>query len=56
MPEKLNKINEGISPIDDEYIMLYLNGKDEDGAPLTLNLTATTNGVDCQVVLTHFYV
>ena len=44
VPEKVNKINEGISPIEDEYIMLYLNGKDEDGAPLTLNLTATTNG------------
>ena len=54
VPGKVEKINSGISPIEDEYITLYLSGKDEDGAPLSLALTATTDGR--AVYLTSDYV
>lgn len=44
IPEKVRNINKHISPIKDEYISLYLSGKDEDGVELKLNLVATTSG------------
>ena len=37
IPEKVDKINQGISPIQDEYIEKYLSEKD-------LNLVATLDG------------
>lgn len=39
LPEKVEKINNRISPIQDEYIEKYLLDKD-------LDITATTNGID----------
>lgn len=44
LPQKVKMINTHISPIEDEYIIRYLNGKDEDGKAITLNIKATTNG------------
>ena len=40
--EKVDKLNDGISPIQDEYIERYLNEAAE--GKRSLNLTATTNG------------
>lgn len=44
IPEKVEKINKGISPIQDEHIEKYLSGKDVDGNPIKLDLTATLDG------------
>ena len=44
VPEKVEKINKKISPIQDEYIERYLAGKDADGQPIALNLVATLDG------------
>ena len=44
IPEKVELINNRKSPIQDEYIEKYLTGTDASGAPVTLNLTATTDG------------
>ena len=44
IPEKVELINNRKSPIQDEYIEKYLAGTDASGAPVTLNLTATTDG------------
>ena len=44
VPEKVEKINKKISPIQDEYIEKYLAGKDADGQPIELNLVATLDG------------
>lgn len=41
VPEKVEKINSGISPIQDEYIEKYLGGHDAAGNPIVLNLKAT---------------
>ena len=41
IPEKVEKINRRISPIQDEYIEKYLSGHDADGKPVELDLTAT---------------
>ncbi len=48
IPEKVDKINRGISPIQDEYIEKYLRGEftpKEGGAEARLHLTATLDGV-----------
>lgn len=44
--EKVDKINNGISPIQDEYIEKYLSGKatDENGNAINLKLSATLDG------------
>ena len=44
IPEKVEKINNRISPIQDEYIEKYLSGFDADGNPVKLDLTATLDG------------
>ena len=44
IPEKVEKINNRISPIQDEYIEKYLSGTDADGKPVKLDLTATLDG------------
>lgn len=45
IPEKVEKINKGISPIQDEYIEKYLTkGIDANGAAVKLNLQATLDG------------
>ena len=44
IPEKVDKINNGISPIQDEYIEKYLGGVDAGGNPIKLDLTATLDG------------
>ncbi len=47
IPEKVDKINHGISPIQDEYIEKYLRGEftpKEGGAEARLHLTATLDG------------
>ena len=44
VPEKVEKINRRESPIQDEYIEKYLSGKDANGKPVKLNLTATLDG------------
>ncbi|MCQ2059909.1 MAG: nucleotide sugar dehydrogenase [Bacteroidaceae bacterium] len=41
IPEKVELINKGKSPIQDEYIEKYLSGHDADGNPVKLDLTAT---------------
>ena len=41
VPEKVEKLNGRISPIQDEFIEKYLAGEDADGKPVKLNLTAT---------------
>ena len=43
VPEKVEKINRQISPIQDDYIEQYLSGKDENGKKISLNLTATVD-------------
>lgn len=44
VPEKVDLINQGKSPIQDEYIEKYLSGKDYQGNDIKLNLTATLDG------------
>ena len=47
IPDKVDKINHGISPIQDEYIEKYLRGEfapKEGGAEARLHLTATLDG------------
>jgi len=44
IPEKVEKINNGISPIQDEYIEKYLGGYDAEGKQIKLDLTATLDG------------
>lgn len=44
IPEKVDLINKGVSPIQDEFIEKYLGGHDADGNPVKLNLTATLDG------------
>ncbi|MBO4525426.1 MAG: nucleotide sugar dehydrogenase [Bacteroidales bacterium] len=44
VPEKVEKINSGISPIQDDYIEKYLAGEDASGNPVRLNLKATLDG------------
>lgn len=44
IPEKVEKINKGISPIQDEYIEKYLAGHDANGKEIKLHLTATLDG------------
>ena len=44
VPEKVEKINKRISPIQDEYIEKYLSGTDASGKPVKLDLTATLDG------------
>ena len=44
IPEKVKSINNGISPIQDEYIEKYLHGEDLQGESVKLNLKATTDG------------
>jgi len=44
IPEKVDKINSRISPIQDEYIEKYLGGRDHEGKPIELDLTATLDG------------
>lgn len=44
IPEKVDKINGRVSPIQDEYIEKYFRGEFEDGAGGGLDLTATLDG------------
>ena len=44
IPEKVEKINRGITPIQDEYIEKYLAGRDAFDKPVKLDLTATLDG------------
>lgn len=48
IPEKVEKINNRISPIQGEYIEKYFRGEfgtfETDGTPGTMNLTATLDG------------
>ena len=44
IPEKVEKLNNRQSPIQDDYIERYLAGTDANGAPVTLNLCATLDG------------
>ena len=44
IPEKVEKINRGISPIQDEYIEKYLSGSDAFGKAVKLDLRATLDG------------
>ena len=44
IPEKVEKLNNRQSPIQDDYIERYLAGTDANGAPVTLNLKATLDG------------
>lgn len=44
IPEKVELINQGKSPIQDDYIEKYLAGEDACGNPVKLNLTATLDG------------
>ena len=44
IPEKVEKINRGVSPIQDEYIEKYLGGVDAAGRPVRLSLQATLDG------------
>lgn len=41
VPEKVDMLNRRQSPIQDEYIEMYLSGKDANNAPIHLDLTAT---------------
>ena len=43
IPQKVELVNSGKSPISDEYIERYLSGKDYEGNPVKLDLTATTD-------------
>lgn len=49
VPEKIEKINRRLSPVQDEYIEKYLGGHDVDGKPLKLNLMATLDGAAAYV-------
>ena len=44
IPEKVDKINSRVSPIQDEYIEKYFRGEFEDGSGGGLDLTATIDG------------
>ena len=44
IPEKVEKLNNRQSPIQDDYIERYLSGTDANGAPVELNLRATLDG------------
>lgn len=44
IPEKVDKINSRVSPIQDEYIEKYFRGEFEDGAGGGLDLVATLDG------------
>ena len=44
IPEKVEKLNNRQSPIQDDYIERYLSGIDANGAPVELNLRATLDG------------
>ncbi|MBQ9475786.1 MAG: nucleotide sugar dehydrogenase [Bacteroidales bacterium] len=44
IPEKVEMINGGLSPIKDDYIERYLSGTDAGGNPVRLDLHATTDG------------
>lgn len=44
IPEKVDKINSRVSPIQDEYIEKYFRGEFEDGAGGGLDLAATLDG------------
>lgn len=44
VPEKVEKINKGISPIQDNYIEAFLEGHDPDGGDVKLDLSATLDG------------
>ena len=44
IPERVDKINSRVSPIQDEYIEKYFRGEFEDGAGGGLDLTATLDG------------
>ena len=44
IPEKVDKINSRVSPIQDEYIEKYFRGEFEDGVGGGLDLTATLDG------------
>ena len=44
IPEKVDKINSRVSPIQDEYIEKYFRGEFEDGSGGGLDLTATLDG------------
>lgn len=44
VPEKVDLINSGKSPIKDDCIEAYLAGRDMDGNPVKLDLTATLDG------------
>ncbi len=43
-PDRVEKINHRESTIQDDYIELYLSGKNAEGQPVTLDLTATLDG------------
>ena len=44
IPEKVDKINNRVSPVQDEYIEKYFRGEFEDGSGGGLDLTATLDG------------
>lgn len=44
IPEKVDKLNKGISPIQDDYIEKYLHGEDVYDHRIQLHLSATTDG------------
>lgn len=44
IPEKVNKLNHRISPIQDEYIEAFLKGRDPDDGDVKLDLSATLDG------------
>lgn len=43
-PDRVDKINRGVSPIQDECIEKYLSGVDVEGNPVRLDLRATLDG------------
>lgn len=44
LPEKVEKINKGISPIQDDYIEKYMGGHNEAGEDIRLDMSATLDG------------
>ena len=44
VPEKVDLLNNRVSPIQDDYIERYLAGTDAAGNPVSLDLTATLDG------------